>query len=229
MPRGRFASRDRSTNKQYWDMDCAHRNFWDLLFPWCDAEGRQDGDPAIIKGLVCPLADWTIEQVEEMLKKFESIKRHDGLGWIIRYREDGKYVLWCVGFEENQRGLRKEKEAKGRYGYSDYPPPPANLMIKAKQSIIEPKSEIRTDDLKIAAMIKLYEEKTGRTLTPTDYERIKDFADHYPDGWFEKAVDEAVKNNARSPMRYIEKTMEHWLVKERPVETSTDNQGITVI
>lgn len=225
MPRGRFASRDRSSNKQYWDLDCDHRNFWDLLFPWCDAEGRMDGNPAIIKGLVCPLADWTIEKVEEMLKKFESIKRHDGLGWVVRYQKDGKHVLWLPGFDENQQGLRKDKEAKGRYGYSDYPPPPEKYVVKAT-----PETEIKVDDPKIAAMVKYYEEKTGRTIsTSIEADSLRDFADHYPDGLFEKAVDEAVKNNARSPIRYIEKTMEHWLEKEKPPEASTDNQGMTDI
>jgi len=68
----------------------------------------------------------------------------------------------------------------------------------------------KTDDLKLAGMISYYEQCTGRTLTPTDFEKLKDFAANYPEGWFEKAVDQAVKNNARSPMSYIGRILEHW-------------------
>ena len=236
MPRGRFANRDRSTNAQYWSLDCEHRNFWDLLFPWCDAEGRQNGNPAIIKGLVCPIPDeWPIEKVEAMLNKLESIKRHDGLGWVVRYHKDGKHVLWLPGFDENQPGLRKDKEAKGRYGYSDYPPPPSKLLAKARKVIVgakseeQPEAKITTDDLKVAAMIKYYEEEMGSTLTPADYDKLVAFADAYPDGWFERAVIEAKNANAKSPLRYIEKVLESWHTKDAPPETSTDSQGFKEI
>jgi len=79
-----------------------------------------------------------------------------------------------------------------------------------------------TDDLKVAAMIKYYEEVAGRVLTPNDLKNLADFADNYPDGWFEKAVDEAVKNNARAPIRYIEKILESWKTEGvNPLEERT--------
>jgi len=36
--------------------------------------------------------------------------------------------LWMPGFDGEQRGLHKEREAKGKYGYSDIPPPPKRLL-----------------------------------------------------------------------------------------------------
>lgn len=213
MPRGRFGSRDLSTNKKYWKLDDTHGRFWSLLFLWCDAEGRQDGDPAIIKGLVCPLADWTVEQVEEMLVKFEGIKRHDGLGWIERYHRDGKYVLWCVGFEENQQGLRKEKEAKGRYGWSDFPPPPAKLMrmylagkeMQAVSPLDTPVSGV--SEQKLAEMAKYWEDNIKQMITPPIADRLKGWAEEYPTDQFKKAVDIAVKRKAKSPAPYVDKIL----------------------
>lgn len=71
-------------------------------------------------------------------------------------------------------------------------------------------------DFKIAKMIKYYEEAIGKTLTPNDLEKLKDFAEHYPDGSFERAVDEAVRNKAGSPVSYISRILEHWQQKEGP-------------
>ncbi len=83
-----------------------------------------------------------------------------------------------------------------------------------------------TDDLKVPGMIKYYEDELGRTLTPTDLEKLKDFADTYPDGWFEKAVNEAKEKKPRAPMKYIEQILVTWQEQEQPAETSANNQGI---
>ena len=133
MPRGRFLDRDLSTNRQYWSMNSDYRNFWDLLILWLDAEGRIDGDAKIIKGTVCPLSDWSVDEIEQMLKRFESLKRTNGLGWIERYHSHGTYCLWASGFEGHQKGLQKDHEATGKYGYSNIPPLPASLLKKQKQ------------------------------------------------------------------------------------------------
>lgn len=133
MPRGRFLDRDLSTDRQYWSMSSDERNFWDLLVIWLDPFGRIDGDARIIKGNVCPLADdWTPDAIELMLKKFESNKRSNGLGWISRYHSNGKYCLWASGFKEHQKGLQPDREAKGKYdGYSNIPAPPQKLLKMA--------------------------------------------------------------------------------------------------
>ena len=86
-----------------------------------------------------------------------------------------------------------------------------------------------TDGTKLSNMIKYYEDELGKTLTPIDYEKVKDFADNYPGGWFEKAVDEAKKNKPKAPMSYIGKILETWREKDEPPEASSDNQGIEVI
>ena len=130
MPRGRFLDRDLSTNRQYWSLSADTRNFWDLLILWLDAEGRIDGDLKIIKGMVCPLADWSLLEIESMLKELASLKRNNGLGWIERYTANGNACIWASGFEEHQKGLLKSREAKGRFGYSNVAPPPQRLLSK---------------------------------------------------------------------------------------------------
>ncbi|HUV46162.1 MAG TPA: hypothetical protein VMW45_03735 [Dehalococcoidia bacterium] len=130
MPRGRFLDRDLSTNRQYWSLPSDTRNFWDLLILWLDAEGRMDGDLKIIKGMVCPLADWSLVDIENMLQEIVRLKRTNGLGWIERYNVNGTACIWASGFEEHQKGLNKTREAKGRFGYSNIPPPPKKLLSK---------------------------------------------------------------------------------------------------
>jgi len=81
-------------------------------------------------------------------------------------------------------------------------------------------SEVKTSKVEsdIASMIELYEQKTGRTLTPNDLEQLKDIADNYSSEDFEKAVDQAAKNKAKAPMRYIAKTLENWKQEKQPAK-----------
>ena len=90
-----------------------------------------DGDLKIIKGMVCPLADWSLADIEKMLQQLESLKRSNGTHWIERYTANGTACIWASGFPDHQKGHIKAREAKGRYGYSNVPPPPARLLSKA--------------------------------------------------------------------------------------------------
>ena len=81
-------------------------------------------------------------------------------------------------------------------------------------------------DTTIAEMIELYEQKTGRTLIPNDYEVLKDIDDNYSSEDFEKAVEQAVNNKAKAPMRYIAKTLENWKQEKqsaKPVRRTYDD------
>ena len=232
MPRGRFLDRDLSTNRQYWSMPADYRNFWDLLILWLDPEGRMDGDARIIKGIVCPLASWTDTEIEEMLVKFESLKRSNGLGWITRYQSNGIYCLWASGFHGHQKGLQITHEAKGKYGYSNIPPPPKKLRKTVGQGeVIKPKPEDITPpgtlDPRLAEAVKIYRETLGKDVTPPVYERLKDIVDNYTDEEYKRAVDEAKKANARSPISYIETILENGKKEAEPVETGDKMEGFT--
>lgn len=216
MPRGRFISRSFYDNYRLNSMPIeVHHLFGGIDVVCADVEGRCKGDAKWINNQVFSLREYGDEEVEGWLNQlWESKGDETGLGLIERYDINGRPYIWIPGFDKHQKGRHKDREAE-----SDIPSPPKELMEKARQRMVESQgqevskseSEIRTDDLKVAAMIKYFEDEAGRVLQPFDLVRLVDFADNYPDGWFEKAVDEAVKNNARIPMRYIEKIMENWL------------------
>lgn len=63
-------------------------------------------------------------------------------------------------------------------------------------------------DPKLGAIAKCFEENIG-ILTPALFERLKVIADTYPEGWFEKAVEEACAYSKRN-LGYIEKILERW-------------------
>ncbi len=230
MPRGRFLDRGLSTNRQYWSMPADYRNFWDLLILWLDPLGRMDGDARIIKGIVCPLSNWTVDEIEEMLVKFESLKRSNGLGWITRYHSHGIYCLLASGFPDHQKGLQISHEAKGKYGYSNIPPPPKKLLkgeAPVKVATTEP-PDLPQGDNKLAMAVKVYEEAFSRMITPPVYERLKDIIDTYTGEEFTRAVDEAKSHNVRSPIKYIEACLEAWHREEQPEQTEQgdDSEGL---
>ena len=223
MPSGRFLDRDLSTNRQYWSMTSACRNFLDLLILWLDAEGRMDGDAKIIRGMVCPLSDWTTDEVEQMLKTFESLKRNNGLCWIARYQSNGIYCLWASGFEGHQKGLQKDHEAKGKYGYSNIPPPPQKLYKIAEQEAKPQPSEPTEQqpsiaEPKLSSMVTYYEQAFGVTITPTIFETLKLLCDEHDETEYQRAVDQAKGRNVRSPAPYIEKCLENWKKESQPGE-----------
>lgn len=63
-------------------------------------------------------------------------------------------------------------------------------------------------DPRLVGMVKIYEDEIG-ILTPNLLEELKDILNTYPEGWFEKAVKEAVTQNARK-LSYIKKVLENW-------------------
>jgi DnaD/phage-associated family protein len=125
-----------------------------------------------------------------------------------------KKIIWSQNFVDNVSDVYLRRK-------TGIPQRPGSIPVKIK---------VETDDLKVAAMIDYYEQNLGRTLSNNDLDNLKSFADTYPDGWFERAVDEAKNGkNVRSPMRYIEKILEEWTKAEQPVKESRDNQGFKVI
>ena len=76
--------------------------------------------------------------------------------------------------------------------------PPGKESFKA-ENILDPK---------LATMVRCYEENMG-VITPMIFERLKDITDTYPEGWFEKAIEETVLSGKRS-LRYAEKILERW-------------------
>ena len=63
-------------------------------------------------------------------------------------------------------------------------------------------------DDKLKALVDCYESDIA-IATPMVVERLKDSCDRYPDGWFQKAVEEAVRQSKRS-LAYVEAILKRW-------------------
>jgi hypothetical protein len=84
-----------------------------LAFTWlvtfADREGRTYGDPAMVRSMLFPRRqDISIEQMQQMITEWAS------LGLVVWYEDDGDLWIWFPGFEKNQMGLRKEREAPSK-------------------------------------------------------------------------------------------------------------------
>lgn len=231
MPRGRFESKSFYDNNRLNELPVETHFLFGGIFVVCaDREGRCKGDAKWVNSQVFSLRDYSDKEVEGWLDNLAEAKDDDtGLGLIERYSVNGRSYIWIPGFEKHQRGRNKSREAE-----SEIPPPPDELTSKRGEASLTTSplpldKGDKGDDLKVARMIKYYEDELGRTLTPTDLEKLKDFADNYPDGQFVKAVDEAKKNEAKAPMSYIGRILEHWRERGKPEEPSGDNQGIETI
>ena len=111
-----------------------------------------------------------------------------------------KKIIWSQHFVDNVADvyMRRKVGLPTRPGS----PPPESAV---KQTKVD-------EDLKVAVMIKYYEDELGRMPSVADLQNTVDFADNYPEGWFEKAVDEVKnsKDRIQSPMPYIAKILENW-------------------
>ena len=217
MARGRFISRSVNTNARLEALPIEVADFFKRLIIQADVEGRLPGRAVSLKESLYELRDdVSPRRIQRWLTRLaESKDTETGLGLIEVYSANRRECIWLPGFEKHQVGLRKN-----RYAPSEVPEPPAELMAKVRKNLVaargrepeKPKSAIKTDDIKVASMIKYYEEATGRTLGMADLQRVIEFADEYEDGWFEKAVDEVVASPEpiNAPMPYIGKCLENW-------------------
>lgn len=87
--------------------------FSQLLFSWIiphlDDFGKIDGDPAVLKALVMPMSERSIEDfevaIQEILTEVDSV---------IRYEIQGRQVIQYMKFDEYQTGLNKRTVSKFR-------------------------------------------------------------------------------------------------------------------
>ena len=124
-----------------------------------------------------------------------------------------KKKIWSQNFVDNVADVyaRRKMGLPGRPGATPLEEHPLGT-VKDGLTYVKAGEDINVN---LPVMIKHYEGELGKMLTPPDFEKIKDFIDNYPDGWFKKAVDE-VKNSPKaihSPMSYIAKVMESWKVE----------------
>jgi len=79
-----------------------------LAFTWliafADCEGRTPGDPAIIRSMLFPRREMPAATMEVYITEWAEA------GLIVWYEERGDKWIWLPGFDNNQIGLRKDRE-----------------------------------------------------------------------------------------------------------------------
>lgn len=114
MARGRMLNRTVCASlkfQQLSDDTCRLLATW--LLPHLDLNGVFYGDAAMVKSAVFPRrADISAEMIAHYLDEIEET------GLICRFEAQGDLWLWWPGFEDNQAGLRRERER------TSYPEPP---------------------------------------------------------------------------------------------------------
>ena len=212
MPERRTVNRSISTNYRVAQLPEPAQKLFTWMIIWADVDGRLTGDADLIKSTISPKSTFTVEEVNEWLDLMWSLKDVESdKGLIERYEIKGQKYIYLPGFEGHQSGRIRNKNGNIREAKSHIPPPPK----VTKQPETEP---IKTNDLKVAAMVEYYEKSIGRVLTPGDLKKLSDFADTYPNGLFEKTVDEY----PGKPLSYLEKVMEN---KQKEGKSGTHRQG----
>jgi len=147
-------SRDKEVSELIREVGCCGG----LFFTWCiahlDRDGRIDGDPEVLRGLVCPrLTECSAELIETTISA--AARR----GLVIWYESNGERFLCFPGFRKNQLNLPYDKEPT-----SEFPDPEIcnNVKLRNKQ---EKRREVKRSKEKRS------EEKRREDITPN-----RDFA-----------------------------------------------------
>ena len=111
-----------------------------------------------------------------------------------------KKIIWCQNFVNNLAEVYKRRK-------NPLPERPDSQRSNNHTPIIE---DDTIPDPVFATMVKAFEDNIGQ-VTPMMAERIKAIQADCPEGWFEKAVNEAVSYGHRN-MKYIEAVLENWKV-----------------
>lgn len=185
-----------------------------LLFTWMiphlDVEGRMTGNPKLVKQIVVPLTNYTPIQVDKWLNMMQD-KKDDitGKGLIERYEVGDNQYIYLPGFdgEQSPRGGKSWKDWESP---SDIPAPPdapeSTPSQPRKPKAVKPIDDILNPVFK--QMVADFEDNIAM-LSPMLTERLKLIQDEYPEGWFAKAVNEAVTYNKRN-LKYIEAILQNW-------------------
>lgn len=98
----------------------------------------------------------------------------------------------------------------------------AELLADAATSEVERRTDETFGEYKTRSNVfRIYEENIGAT-SPLIADQLKDIERDYPEGWFEDAVKEALKNNVRK-LAYVLTILDRWKVsgKNEAKKTAT--------
>jgi len=134
VPRGRFLGREVSTSERL--ASCSgpspdkSRLLWTWSMPWADRDGRLPGSVAVLRALVVPMLDWSLDDTEAAIADLESV------GLVLRYQDEaGRKVLELWNFAAHQQGMKYDREAPSKYG----PNPDGSGEVRTKSEVVRPK------------------------------------------------------------------------------------------
>ena len=181
------------------------RMIYSWLIPYTDVEGRMEADPRLLKADTAPLLEHvTVAVINNVLLELHEI------GLIVLYSSDDglKEYLQITKFEENQKNLRKDREAPSRI----VGPTPAKVRRRSGVKPDELPSKIRE------VKIKLSEVNTREDVPVDNSEQIPPDPtareEEKPDPLFAdlKTIIEAINEkltpyNQRQVMMFVESNM----------------------
>jgi hypothetical protein len=122
MPNGRFVSRSISTNEQLGRVSLAANLLFDQCIPHLDVAGRLAGNPTLVKSTAVPLrTDVPEDRIPSLLAELSQAVGPEGEPLVRWYEVKGTRVLEFPGFDRQQPGLKKDREAKSRLPSSNHP------------------------------------------------------------------------------------------------------------
>jgi hypothetical protein len=151
MAQRRMISKSISTSTKLAEVGTFSKLLFTWLVPHCDDYGHMDGAARLVKGIVVPLCDEGINDVENSLKELEKI------GLIRRYEVDGRQYLE-VGKWEKHQTLKVDRPLNIRY---PLPPDWKKMDSKRNTEGSKRKSKLREDKI---SEVKLREERKEASL-----------------------------------------------------------------
>lgn len=185
MAQRRMISKSISTSTKLAELDTFSNLLFTWLIPHCDDYGHMEGLAKIVKGIVVPLRDESVEDVEKSLTSLENADL------IERYKVDGRIYIEIVNFGAHQTFKNDRPKHQG------YPRKPVDSTRKPDDSFVQP-SEVNRSE------VKLREEKRGgaqsiKYLSNLPKEDIKEFLDRF------NATEKEIKSKAEDLKLYCER------------------------
>lgn len=225
MARGRIINNRITTDIRVHNLsDDLSRLAFTWLITFADREGRAPGDPVLLRSLLFPRrTDISPDDLERYLTEW------DAAGLVHWYRAGGDLYVHFPGFDGNQTGLRKDREAP-----SYIPPPEDGEPVRSKSGVnpeqlqVKLKEKKRKEDNGSAAVphpiFSEYERAIG-PLTPMVADQLKLLEEEYPQEWVTLAFQEAARQNARS-LAYVQGVLKNRAAnKPKP---KSKNEPITI-
>ncbi len=178
-----------------------------------DCEGRFYGNARVVNGKLYPLRNLSNRQVELRLKELESQKKN-GTGLIVRYIVGATQFLYLPGFEGEQTGMRKDREAP-----SIIPAPSGD----ASEPVAPVKAESEGLDTEFGALVALYENNMG-PITSIVRDKMLDWCKEVPIDWVSKAIEQAVLQGKRN-WAYIDGILKRAKEENQPPGTKRASSG----